>query len=428
MYPKLINNLYIHEENNRILYFNPEAPDWITINTKYKNIFELFDGNNNENSLFNFIDANHASESELLKQQFREFIKTSNILENNFYPHPFNNNLKHEHNIKPKYIYVTITDKCNLNCIYCYAKERKDQPDNNLNNWLKYIDDILSFNNECTFVFTGGEPLIAQNIFQLASYIKSKNCQNILLTNGTQINTKEIAQKVVDLFSDIRISLDSLDELINSKLRGNNLVSDIIKAYELLKSCNANVRILSTVNSLTKDDVESFADFFDNNVVFQPFYEMGLGRIHNNLSLTGEEYYNSLTKTDVFKYLQGFHKNIHNYRNRPFKRCAFAVEEISLDSSGNIFPCHMLHYENLNCGNLNTKKFEEIYCNSTILKELRNINVDSMIQCKECIFRNICGGACRARVDITKNGISGINSFCEFEKKSILDALLYSYG
>jgi radical SAM protein with 4Fe4S-binding SPASM domain len=105
-----------------------------------------------------------------------------------------------------------------------------------------------------------------------------------------------------------------------------------------------------------------------------------------------------------------------------------ANEEFSIDADGNVFPCHMLHFESLICGNLNTESISEIYTKSTVVNELRTINVDTIPECKICVYRNICGGACRARVDINKNGIKGTDNFCEFEKKAILDALLYSYG
>ena len=92
----------------------------------------------------------------------------------------------------------------------------------------------------------------------------------------------------------------------------------------------------------------------------------------------------------------------------------------------NYVPIH--RPEEFNCGNLNHEGFKRIYEESPILEELRKLNVDRIAQCKACVFRNICGGACRARVDIRKNGVAGTNDFCDFEKNAILDALLYSYG
>jgi radical SAM protein with 4Fe4S-binding SPASM domain len=112
----------------------------------------------------------------------------------------------------------------------------------------------------------------------------------------------------------------------------------------------------------------------------------------------------------------------------PCKRFAMAHEELSIDADGYLFPCHMLHFEKYICGNLNTERMADVYKNSAVLNELRMVNVDTIPKCKKCVYRNICGGACRARVDVAKHGIKGEDDFCSFEQKTILDALLYSYG
>jgi len=403
-------------------------PDWITVNAKYKKIFDLFDGEHTEEQIQILVRSKYKDEEKILIPQINNFIRTSNILQHNF------DNLSQREkntqisNVSPKYIYLTLTDNCNLKCKYCYTTERKKYKDIEIDKWEKYIDQVLSISQNCIFIFTGGEPLLTPYVLQLAEMTKRNNCENILLTNGTQIDTKEKAKKISELFSVIKISLDSLNEDISNDLRGAGIIKKVQNAFELLNSFGANVLILATVTSLTKNDLEKFSRHFNNQVNFQPFYEMGRGRKNSILSITGTEYYSALTKTDIFKLLPGFHRNIHSYKNKPFKRCAMAKEEISIDSNGNVFPCHMLHYDDLNCGNLNIQSFKEIYYSSPVLKDLRKITVDQINQCRDCIFRNICGGACRARVDIMKNGIKGFNEFCDFEKKAILDALLYSFG
>jgi radical SAM protein with 4Fe4S-binding SPASM domain len=155
---------------------------------------------------------------------------------------------------------------------------------------------------------------------------------------------------------------------------------------------------------------------------------MGRARNSEDLSITGEKYYDALTEQGKFVLLHQYRNTIHNFRNNPCKRCALANEELSIDANGNVYPCHMLHYDNFICGNLNKEKISEIYKNSSVLNELQTVNVDTIPKCQKCVYRNICGGACRARVDIAKYGIKGGDDFCIFEQKTILAALLYSYG
>jgi MoaA/NifB/PqqE/SkfB family radical SAM enzyme len=58
-------------------------------------------------------------------------------------------------------------------------------------------------------------------VFDLASFIKERGCDCLLLTNGTLINTEETAAKIAGLFNMVKISLDTLDETISKELRGD---------------------------------------------------------------------------------------------------------------------------------------------------------------------------------------------------------------
>jgi len=422
--PEFVKDIFIYSESPRILYLNPASPDWITINEKYKSILDLIDGNNDESIIYKHINHFFRDEKETLTTQIKSLFENSRIFKHN----QIKNDRSNDCSIgTPKQIYLTLTDLCNLKCVYCYATERKKNKNVSFETWRKYVSDIINFANKPTFTFTGGEPLTLSYTLDLAAYIKEHGCECLLLTNGTLINTEEKADKIATLFDMVKISLDTDDETISKELRGTGIVEKVKNAYNLLSARKCNVQIMATVTSKTCHDTASFAERF--NVQFQPLYrDMGRARNSEDLSITGEKYYDALTKNGKFTLLHQYRNTIHNFRNKPCKRCAMANEELSIDASGNVYPCHMLHYDNFICGNLNKEKISEIYRNSAVLNELRTVNVDTIPKCKNCIYRNICGGACRARVDIVKHGIKGDDDFCLFEQKSILDALLYSYG
>jgi radical SAM protein with 4Fe4S-binding SPASM domain len=324
-------------------------------------------------------------------------------------------------------VYLTLTDSCNLKCVYCYATERKKRDNAPFETWKKYVADIIEFAGKLVFNFTGGEPLTVPYALDLASYIKERGRECFLLTNGTFINTEEIADKIAALFDMEKISLDTDDENISKELRGAGIVEKAKNAYNLLQKRKCNVQIMATTTAKTRQNMADFADRF--TVQFQPLYrDIGRARDSGDLSITGEEYYNALTERGKFWILHQYHDTIHSFRNNPCKRCAFANEELSVDADGNVFPCHMLHFEKYLCGNLNTQRITDIYKNSAVLNELREVNVDTIPKCKKCVYRNICGGGCRARVDIPKLGVKGADDFCVFEQRTILDALLYSHG
>src|SRR3989338_86870 len=87
-----------------------------------------------------------------------------------------------------------ITRTCNLKCIHCYSdSEAKKYSGELTTEEAKAVIDDLS--QVQVVLFSGGEPLIRQDIFTLASYAKEKEVRIVLSTNGTLI-TPAIAQKI----------------------------------------------------------------------------------------------------------------------------------------------------------------------------------------------------------------------------------------
>lgn len=404
----------------------PEYPDWITINESYKGIFDLFDGRHSVDDIARFIEQKHEKESALLIEQVGSLIQQSRLFEHNtvaIYE-------KHEASAtKPKYVYLTLTDDCNLNCRYCYAKARGRADSLDFDGWLKFIDELLDFTNPISFTFTGGEPLLVPYLFELATYIKKQSSSCILLTNGTKIENKDTAKRIAECFELVKVSIDSHHPETSSELRGRGTLEKVEAAIELLDEAKANYTVVATVNRLNKDEVDEFAQHFNNKVHFQPLYRMGSAGKDAELFISGDEYYEALTRNGLFKYLSNYHRNIHSYRGNPSKRCAMAIEELSVGPNGDLYPCHMLHYPELKVGNVNSgESIEDVYSTSEVLCSLRELSVDTIKQCSDCYVRNFCAGGCRARLDFYSDGLKGDDSFCSFEKRMILDALLYSYG
>ncbi len=88
------------------------------------------------------------------------------------------------------------TKTCNLKCMHCYmqsdAKKYKDEL--TTEEAKKFIDDLADFHVP-VLLFSGGEPLIRPDFFELAAYAQKKGVRPTLSTNGTLI-TREVAQRM----------------------------------------------------------------------------------------------------------------------------------------------------------------------------------------------------------------------------------------
>ena len=89
-----------------------------------------------------------------------------------------------------------LTNRCNLNCVHCYND--KGPTGEVSTGEIKGIMDQLA-DAGCMFItFTGGEPLIRHDFFEIASYARSKGFGIRIFSNGTLID-REAAVSIRDL-------------------------------------------------------------------------------------------------------------------------------------------------------------------------------------------------------------------------------------
>lgn len=70
-----------------------------------------------------------------------------------------------------------------------------------------------------TFVFTGGEPLLREDLFELIAYAKSRGFAVFIATNGTLI-TKEVAKLLRKYNVGVVIGLDGMNPEVHDSIRG----------------------------------------------------------------------------------------------------------------------------------------------------------------------------------------------------------------
>ena len=112
------------------------------------------------------------------------------------------------------------TNKCNLKCVHCYQDaEEASALELSTDEGRKMIDEIARAGFK-VMIFSGGEPLMRPDIYELVEYAASKGLRPVFGTNGTLI-TSEVAQRLKDAgAAAMGISLDSLDAKKHDEFRG----------------------------------------------------------------------------------------------------------------------------------------------------------------------------------------------------------------
>ncbi len=150
---------------------------------------------------------------------------------------------------RPLNVYLAVTNRCNLNCYYCYG----DYPDRR--NWrefsteelLKLFDDLAA-RGTCLLQLQGGEPLLRKDIGVLIDGVRKNGMICDMITNGVLVEKKFDQVKKLD---SICISLDGRKEL-NDRNRGEGTFEPIMRAIEL---CTAN-KIATRINAVLTDQTE----------------------------------------------------------------------------------------------------------------------------------------------------------------------------
>ncbi|MFQ5925104.1 MAG: radical SAM protein, partial [Dehalococcoidia bacterium] len=134
-------------------------------------------------------------------------------------PHFSRANLSTE-NVPPPIVVWNCTRQCNLRCLHCYANANSLSSPGEMDTeeGKAFICDLAAFGVP-VLLFSGGEPLLREDIFELAGFAKEQGMRPALSTNGTLI-TQSVAERIHRVsFSEVGISLDGIG-VTNDHFRG----------------------------------------------------------------------------------------------------------------------------------------------------------------------------------------------------------------
>jgi len=415
---KLPSDIVIKRKGDKFLFLNPVIPDWIVTNSNGALALKLCNGKRTTGNISSILSkfAKRDIKDEI-SNFFQEIISKTNFFstsekESDTF-HPYNLNCVH----------LNLTNKCNLQCIYCYADERSDSKNIlHLKDYLTIIDSINNITKNVEVVLTGGEPLLAKYALELADYAKRKGNQVHLLTNGVLINEAN-AKKIAELFDLIKVSIDGSVPEIHDFHRGKGTFDKAIEAIDMLSQNNAKVQVSMTMTRKNMNNIGAMVDKFGSMLSFAPLFKAGRAKRIKNLAITGKEYYYALSSVNGVNPLSYLCSSLIKAKEKRIMKCAIGDAEISISDSGDVYPCHLLHIPQFLAGNVKEQSLDSIYQTSNVLKACRELTVLEINQCKKCEIRFICGGACRARAFFGKNRIDVSDDFCEYEKQAFINGL-----
>lgn len=191
------------------------------------------------------------------------------------------------------YLRISLTQKCNLNCLYC-GSEKPDTDELTVDEIEKIVRVFASL--KITKVrLTGGEPLLREDICEIASRIKEipEIKKIVVTTNGIGLSQKAEVLKQAGI-SAINISLDTLDRERYKKLTGRDslleVLSGIDKALEVgLHPVRINSVLIKGQNDDEAGDLINLARDKDVDVRFIELMPFSKAGENTDLVIKGED-------------------------------------------------------------------------------------------------------------------------------------------
>ncbi|MER7164757.1 StsB family radical SAM/SPASM domain sactipeptide maturase, partial [Micromonospora sp. NPDC000207] len=302
-----------------------------------------------------------------------------------------------------KLVYYAITDGCNLRCPYCYASSEKRRPGElSTAESLDLVEQAAELGAK-VIVFTGGEPMLRRDLFEVAGRVRELGMQANIITNATLIRKPETARRIADTFATVTVSIDGGTAQTHERTRGAGTFAKTVAALRMLNGVGVRPMINHVVSETNVGELADLAELFSDIDVthVRLMHHSGLGRGADDDSSFGWSDYRAAHR---FVWTDPRASNLLPDGPLGQRSCATRINcglggnEIYVDSLGDVYPCKLVTENHHKVGNLRKDSLRDLF-GTPILADLRSNAVfagENLADCSRCYIRGACAGGCRA--------------------------------
>jgi heme b synthase len=314
------------------------------------------------------------------------------------------------------------TRNCNLACIHCRASATTGPYTGELDTTeaFRLLDQIGEIAKPI-IILTGGEPLLRDDIFDIAAYGTQKGFRMVMAPNGTLV-TEDIANKLVAAgIKRISISLDGATAQSHDNFRKvDGAFEGAVNAMKIAKKVGLDFQVNTTITKTNLDQIPKIQQLaVERGAVAHHIFLLvptGRGKYIVDTEISAAEYeqtlnwfYDQKDKTPLdlkATCAPHYYRILRQRAKKEGKSISFKTHGLDavtrgclggigfcfISHRGDVQPCGFLTAD---CGNVRQRSFADIWRRSNVFTALRDYD-RLKGKCGPCEFNRVCGG-CRAR-------------------------------
>lgn len=353
----------------------------------------------------------------------------------------------------PYIVIWEVTRACQLHCLHCRAEAQRHRDPRELTTQegFNLVDQIAEMDNPL-LVFTGGDPLEREDLFDFIRYARTKGLTPSMTPSATPRVTYDTIKRAKEAgLERWAFSLDGSNAQIHDKFRGTKGSYDMtIQSLKTLQDLEIPIQLNTTVTRYNLEDLPQIAKIAESFhiVLWSVFFMVPTGRAKEKDMVTPEEHEQVMewlydlskhssfdiktTATPHYRRLviQQRMKDdeVHSHGDRGFLpgddplRASKGVNDgngfVFISHIGDVTPSGFLPVK---AGNIRSERLVNIYRDSPMFQELRNPNLLKG-KCGVCEFRHVCGGS-RARAYAVTGDYLESDPSCSYVPKALASSV-----
>ncbi len=326
-----------------------------------------------------------------------------------------------------KSAYIEITDKCNLDCEFCYNSSGKKtkHSEMNVHDIKAVIQKLIPLGLE-SLAFSGGEPLLHSNwpgIYKTINLFP--NIMFSVITNGTINNPYLLKLNEENENFNIQISLDGHDENSNSKIRGKGNFQKSIKTIKRLAATNNKPSVKLVLSKLNQHSLEPFTKLI---LSINALPEFGFVSNIGNANVRWSDIALSpIEKVRIIKKIKKLSEKYGTEIALPMcaNGCPLHDKEqpvgVLIKPDGSMHPCQQL-YDDIFCfANAITTEAIDYYKGLSFTRDIVKKRLSIVYNCTSCINRSVCQKGCMAEAYHNNGNYLAADGNCEMRIRQSLE-------